>query len=114
MYYFLLFNILTIILQIIGCFGVHPGDPFPIGRHKLKILTSEDLININEIGRDPTDDETPLRSVSLADPFDSINEEENFIEYIISTSTKSTSTINTHKSDVERQNLDKKLSQSST
>ncbi|CAF3432990.1 unnamed protein product [Rotaria sp. Silwood1] len=114
MYYFLLFNILTIILQIIGCFGVHPGDPFPIGRHKLKILTSEDLININEIGRDLTDDETPLRSESLADPFDSINEEENFIEYIISTSTKSTSTINTHKSDVERQNLDKKLSQSST
>ncbi|CAF2438077.1 unnamed protein product [Rotaria sp. Silwood2] len=108
MYFFLLFNILALILQ--NCFGVHPGDPFPIDQQKSKILTSEDLLNANEIG-DPINHEIPLHAESLADPFDSINEE-NFLEYIISTSIKSTPTTKIHNTDGERKTFDKKLSQS--
>ncbi|CAF1103131.1 unnamed protein product [Rotaria sordida] len=108
MYFFLLFNILTIILQ--SCSSVHPGDPFLIDQHQSKILTSEDSVNDNDI-EDPIDDEIPLRSTSLVDSFDSTNEEANFIEYVISTSTTTTKI---HETDVERKNLDKKLLQSTT
>jgi len=80
----------------------------------LKTIISEDLINANEI-KDPNDDEIPSPSQSLTDPIDLTSDEENDVDYVISTSAKSTLVTKLRNKHAGRKNnLDKKLSTSTT
>ncbi len=77
----------------------------------MKIITSEDLINANEIV-DPSDNEIPSPSEPLIDP---TSDEENSVDNIISTSTKSTlvtKLLNKHAG--RKKNRDKKVYSSVT
>ncbi|CAF3457383.1 unnamed protein product [Rotaria socialis] len=99
MYFFLYLIVLAMIFQ--RGFSVHPGDPFPVDRIKSRLLTSEDLINANEI-ESPNDRGFGPISDSLTDPFDSANDIDEFMDYAVSTSTKTTQTAQFHKNDFGR------------
>ncbi|CAF3336182.1 unnamed protein product [Rotaria socialis] len=99
MYFFLYLIVLAMIFQ--RGFSVHPGDPFPVDRIKSRLLTSEDLINANEI-ESPNDRGFGPISDSLTDPFDSANDIDEFMDYAVSTSTKATQTAQFHKNDFGR------------
>jgi len=88
MHFLLLFSILVVILQ--SSVGVEPGDAFPTFSPKSKILTSEDLINANEIV-DSAIDQTSSPLESLTDPIDPTSHEENSVDDVTTTSVKLTS-----------------------
>lgn len=69
---------------IIDAYAVHPGDPFPTDLSESKKITSEDIINDNEI-QDPHDDETPWDSFVNDD-----NDNEDSTDFVTSTTIKST------------------------